>query len=231
MWDRKVVVFTGKYTSPAIIEHVEAIARVSPLADHGPPRSVATQVAALFEGEAAAPEKAADLLLPRGPKQGRKRSARFVSPRSAAAERSRASNARFTRRARRSQPSRHYVSTLRVPAQRRHHRLAAGVRPLAGDFRGAPVLRANLFRIPEIGTINLHKSLLPRYRGMPPAFWESYHSEKETGASVHWVEESLDSGGISATPASHPRICDRSRSSGATRPARQRGAARGLARD
>lgn len=61
---------------------------------------------------------------------------------------------------------------------------------------GAPILRTNLFTLPELGTINVHKSLLPDYRGLPPGFWELYEGASKSGVSVHWVEKRLDLGDI-----------------------------------
>ena len=70
--------------------------------------------------------------------------------------------------------------------------------PRLGISVGAPILRTELFGIPELGTVNLHKSLLPEYRGMPPGFWELHDGAPSTGASVHWMEASLDTGAIIA---------------------------------
>ncbi len=53
-----------------------------------------------------------------------------------------------------------------------------------------------MFAIPQRGTLNLHKSLLPNYRGMPPGFWELYDGTTESGVSIHWVDEDLDTGPI-----------------------------------
>jgi peptidoglycan/xylan/chitin deacetylase (PgdA/CDA1 family) len=68
--------------------------------------------------------------------------------------------------------------------------------PWLGISLGAPLLRESLFRIPALGTINLHKSLLPEYRGMPPAFWELADGAQRTGVSVHWMEAGLDTGDV-----------------------------------
>jgi len=68
--------------------------------------------------------------------------------------------------------------------------------PWLGLSLAAPILEPALFEIPELGTINVHKSLLPNYRGMPPGFWELYDRAEQTGVSIHWVSESLDAGDI-----------------------------------
>ena len=70
--------------------------------------------------------------------------------------------------------------------------------PDLGLSLSAPVLRAPLFRIPALGTLNLHKGKVPEYRGMPPAFWELWNDEESVGCTVHWVDDKLDTGDIAA---------------------------------
>jgi peptidoglycan/xylan/chitin deacetylase (PgdA/CDA1 family) len=76
-----------------------------------------------------------------------------------------------------------------------------GFRPWLGISIGPPILREELFAIPERGTINLHKSLLPDYRGMPAAFWELHDGAPRTGVSVHWMERGVDEGAVLAQRA------------------------------
>jgi len=68
--------------------------------------------------------------------------------------------------------------------------------PDLGLSLAAPILRRQLFSIPSLGTINLHKGRLPDYRGMPPAFWELWNDEQVVGCSVHWVDDKLDTGAL-----------------------------------
>lgn len=68
--------------------------------------------------------------------------------------------------------------------------------PDLGIALGAPILGEELFSIPRLGTINLHKGRLPEYRGMPPAFWELHSDESTVGCTVHKVEAGLDTGPI-----------------------------------
>ena len=70
--------------------------------------------------------------------------------------------------------------------------------PDLGLSLAAPILRASLFRIPPLGTLNLHKGRVPEYRGMPPAFWEMWNDEESVGCTVHWVDDKLDTGDIAA---------------------------------
>ncbi len=46
------------------------------------------------------------------------------------------------------------------------------------------------------GCLNVHGSLLPKYRGRFPSFWVLKHNEKETGVTVFFVDEGIDSGPI-----------------------------------
>lgn len=55
-----------------------------------------------------------------------------------------------------------------------------------------------VIQLPTIGCLNVHRSLLPKYRGPQPIFWALYHDEKETGATVHWLVQDIDAGDILA---------------------------------
>ena len=65
------------------------------------------------------------------------------------------------------------------------------------------ILSENVLGIPERGGINLHGSLLPRYRGAAPVAWAIYDGETETGVTVIRMTPKLDAGAIlsrAATP-------------------------------
>jgi methionyl-tRNA formyltransferase len=67
-----------------------------------------------------------------------------------------------------------------------------------GQILSAAVLAAS-----RLGGINLHASLLPKYRGAAPINWAVYHGETETGVSVIHMTPSIDAGpiiGQAATP-------------------------------
>ena len=53
-----------------------------------------------------------------------------------------------------------------------------------------------LLAVPTHGFLNLHPSLLPRYRGSQPLFWVFREGERETGVTVHFMDEGLDTGDI-----------------------------------
>ena len=53
-----------------------------------------------------------------------------------------------------------------------------------------------VWSIPKKGTINLHASLLPDYRGAAPINWVLINGEKETGVSTFFIEEKMDTGKV-----------------------------------
>ena len=60
----------------------------------------------------------------------------------------------------------------------------------------APILDRRVFTIPPLGTINLHPSLLPAYRGGHPLFWMVYNGDTQAGVSLHFVDARTDTGDI-----------------------------------
>lgn len=65
------------------------------------------------------------------------------------------------------------------------------------------ILSAELLAIPRLGAINLHGSLLPKYRGAAPVQYAVWNDEPETGVTVFQIEPKLDAGpmlGVVKTP-------------------------------
>lgn len=58
------------------------------------------------------------------------------------------------------------------------------------------LLKKNIYSIPPLGTINLHPSYLPEYRGPNPVFWMYYNMVKQGGVTVHYIDEGEDTGKI-----------------------------------
>ena len=58
------------------------------------------------------------------------------------------------------------------------------------------ILPAVVFEMPAGGTINLHASLLPKYRGAAPINWALIKGETETGVTTFFIEEKVDTGQI-----------------------------------
>ena len=59
-------------------------------------------------------------------------------------------------------------------------------------------LKKNLLAVPRIGTINVHPSLLPKYRGASPLQWTLANGETETGVTVLHVTPKMDAGDVLA---------------------------------
>jgi len=60
-------------------------------------------------------------------------------------------------------------------------------------FRMLPEI---LWSMPPMGTINLHGSLLPQYRGAAPIQWAIINGEKETGVTTFRLQKEIDTGNI-----------------------------------
>ena len=62
--------------------------------------------------------------------------------------------------------------------------------------RYGEILKKSLLTIPNIGVINFHPSLLPKYKGLGPIFQALLHNENEIGFSFHYIDEGIDTGKI-----------------------------------
>ncbi len=60
-------------------------------------------------------------------------------------------------------------------------------------FRMLPEL---VWAMPPLGTINLHGSLLPKYRGAAPINWAVINGEKETGCTTFFLQHEIDTGDL-----------------------------------
>ena len=58
------------------------------------------------------------------------------------------------------------------------------------------ILPKEILEIPKKGCINVHASLLPKYRGAAPIQWAILNGDKTTGVTTMYMEEGLDSGDI-----------------------------------
>lgn len=55
-----------------------------------------------------------------------------------------------------------------------------------------------VWQMPELGTFNLHASLLPQYRGAAPINWAIINNEEKTGVTTFFIDEKIDTGAIIA---------------------------------
>ncbi len=69
------------------------------------------------------------------------------------------------------------------------------------SFYYREMLKAPLLAIPKRGGLNMHGSLLPKYRGRVPVNWAIIRGETETGATLHYMTEKPDNGDIVAQQA------------------------------
>ncbi len=64
------------------------------------------------------------------------------------------------------------------------------------SFYYRQMLRSQWLSLPRRGAYNMHGSLLPKYRGRAPVNWALIHGERETGATLHRMNEKPDNGAI-----------------------------------
>jgi methionyl-tRNA formyltransferase len=69
------------------------------------------------------------------------------------------------------------------------------------SFYYREMLKRELLQIPRRGALNMHGSLLPKYRGRVPVNWAIIKGETETGATLHYMTEKPDNGDIVAQQA------------------------------
>ena len=65
----------------------------------------------------------------------------------------------------------------------------------------------SIWQLPRLASWNLHPSMLPRYRGPTPLFWQLHHQERNTGISLHELTDQLDAGNIVAQQAHSLPTC------------------------
>jgi len=58
------------------------------------------------------------------------------------------------------------------------------------------ILPGSVLNLPPLGAINIHGSLLPRYRGAAPIQWAVLNGDSETGVTIMRIDEGLDTGDI-----------------------------------
>lgn len=61
------------------------------------------------------------------------------------------------------------------------------------------ILPPDILALPQYGCVNLHVSLLPKYRGAAPIQWAVLNGDAETGVTVMQMDEGLDTGDILCT--------------------------------
>ena len=84
------------------------------------------------------------------------------------------------------------------PAKARDEQFIEDLEQLAPDVivvvAYGQILPERILNIPKYGCINVHGSLLPKYRGAGPIQWAVLNGEKETGITTMYMEKGLDTG-------------------------------------
>ncbi|MDG1023716.1 MAG: methionyl-tRNA formyltransferase [Flavobacteriaceae bacterium] len=82
---------------------------------------------------------------------------------------------------------------LKAPSFVDHLRTLAPTIQVVVAFRMLPKV---VWQIPSLGTLNLHASLLPNYRGAAPINWVIINGESKTGVSTFLINEAIDTGAL-----------------------------------
>ena len=90
--------------------------------------------------------------------------------------------------------------TLLQPEKVKEEAFHEGVSSLQPDLfvvvAYGQILPKSLLNIPKYGAVNVHASLLPRYRGAAPMAWAILRGEKVTGVTTMVMDEGMDTGDI-----------------------------------
>ena len=90
--------------------------------------------------------------------------------------------------------------TVYAPEDINHPLWVEQIRELRSDilfsFYYRNMVGSEILEMPPEGCLNLHGSLLPRYRGRCPVNWALIHGEKETGVTLHYMTPKPDDGDI-----------------------------------
>jgi len=93
---------------------------------------------------------------------------------------------------------RHHLKVLQ-PEKLKNQQFLDELRSLNADLQIVVAFRMlpeSVWNMPPLGTINLHGSLLPQYRGAAPINWAVINGEKETGVTTFKLKHEIDTGDI-----------------------------------
>ncbi|HMK20510.1 MAG TPA: methionyl-tRNA formyltransferase [Chitinophagaceae bacterium] len=93
---------------------------------------------------------------------------------------------------------RHHLKVLQ-PEKLKNIEFLEELRSLNADLQIVVAFRMlpeSVWNMPPLGTINLHGSLLPQYRGAAPINWAVINGEKETGVTTFKLKHEIDTGDI-----------------------------------
>lgn len=106
-------------------------------------------------------------------------------------------------------PVKEYALTCEIPvfqpAKLRDGEAIAILKDLAPELivvaAYGKILPVDILELPPKGCINVHSSLLPKYRGAAPINWAILNGEEESGVTIMYMAEGLDTGDIIAAAA------------------------------
>jgi|TARA_Y100000310_G_scaffold235895_1_gene239061 methionyl-tRNA formyltransferase len=61
-------------------------------------------------------------------------------------------------------------------------------------FFANQILKKPIISAAKLGTLNIHGSILPKYKGAAQYFWYLYNNDKKGGVTIHYMDEKLDTG-------------------------------------
>ena len=74
------------------------------------------------------------------------------------------------------------------------------IQPKVGFVFGAPLLKEQLFSLPEYGCVNIHTGLVDHYRGVDSSLWAMYDNRPDlVGATLHYIDRTIDAGTVIGT--------------------------------
>jgi methionyl-tRNA formyltransferase len=92
----------------------------------------------------------------------------------------------------------HNLPVLQPERLRRDEAVLAQLEAYSADFfvvvAYGQILSKRVLAMPRLGCINVHGSLLPKYRGAAPVQWAIFHGETETGVTTMLMDAGLDTG-------------------------------------
>ncbi|RYY60889.1 MAG: methionyl-tRNA formyltransferase [Chitinophagaceae bacterium] len=92
----------------------------------------------------------------------------------------------------------HHIQVLQ-PEKLKNPEFLESLRALAADLQVVVAFRMLpevVWNMPRLGSVNLHGSLLPQYRGAAPINWAVINGEKETGVTTFKLQQEIDTGEI-----------------------------------
>lgn len=89
--------------------------------------------------------------------------------------------------------------TLLQPTNLKDESFLAELKALEANLQAVVAFRMlpeAVWKMPKLGTFNLHASLLPQYRGAAPINWAIINGETSTGVTTFFIDEKIDTGAI-----------------------------------